>query len=559
MSDVKCPVLIAGGGPVGMTLALNLARYGVRSIVVERNTETTRHPKMDLTNGRSMELYHRLGLTEALRDAGVPRQNAFDIAWFTQVCGSELHRFRYPSAEEVSRQIAVENDGRHAREAGLRVSQIMIEPVLKKAIDESPLIDVRFGTRFEAIIDQDADGVTADIVEEGTGKTTRIRCAYLAGCDGGGSRVRRQLGIALDGDMAVAGAYMVHFRTRDPSVFKPWGATWHFQNGLGTVIAQNDDDIYTLQAWLIPELSLENKTPAEVLEGWVGRSFDYEILQANPWTANFVVAQNYRSGRVILAGDSAHQFIPTGGYGMNSGIADAAGLSWALAALIQGWGGDHLLDAYETERRATAWWHLRASERHMSIRMQIGELYAQAGELDGDTPEHAARRKMLGEAIARLGNAENESWGVELGYRYDDSPVIVHEAELPDIDPLTYHPNTAPGARLPHVFVEPGVSVHDLLGTYFTLVVLDDVDTSIFVNAAEQQGLPLTVLRLNRPDLRPIFEQNLILVRPDQHIAWRGEALPADGRALIELVSGNKAVAVAKEPAASIAPQGVYT
>jgi len=522
-----------------MTLALNLARYGIASVIVERNAETTRHPKMDLTNGRSMELYHRLGLTEQLRDAGVPRQNAFDIAWFTHVTGSELHRFHYPSADETTKQIVEENDGHHAREAGLRVSQIMIEPVLKAAIDGSNLIDVRFGTRFDRIVEQDADGVIADIVDEVSGETTRVRCAFLAGCDGGGSRVRRQIDIDLDGQMAVAGAYMVHFRTRDPSVFKPWGPTWHFQNGLGTVIAQNDEDIFTLQAWLIPGMGLEDKTPEEVLEGWVGRHFDYKILQANTWTANFVVAQKYRSGRVILAGDSAHQFIPTGGYGMNSGIADAAGLSWILASSIEGWGGDGLLDAYETERRTVAWWHLRASERHMGVRMQIGELYAQAGELDGDAPEQVAARTDLGSKIKALGNAENESWGVELGYRYDDSPVIAHEEGLGDIDPLVYRPNTAPGARLPHVFLEPGVSIHDKLGLYFTLVVLDDTDSTSFENQALALGFPLTVLRLNRSDLKPIFERNILLVRPDQHVAWRGDAIPEDGSSLIALVSGN--------------------
>jgi len=522
-----------------MTLALNLARYGIASVIVERNAETTRHPKMDLTNGRSMELYHRLGLTEQLRDAGVPRQNAFDIAWFTHVTGSELHRFHYPSADETTKQIVEENDGHHAREAGLRVSQIMIEPVLKAAIDGSNLIDVRFGTRFDRIVEQDADGVIADIVDEVSGETTRVRCAFLAGCDGGGSRVRRQIDIDLDGQMAVAGAYMVHFRTRDPSVFKPWGPTWHFQNGLGTVIAQNDEDIFTLQAWLIPGMGLEDKTPEEVLEGWVGRHFDYEILQANTWTANFVVAQKYRSGRVILAGDSAHQFIPTGGYGMNSGIADAAGLSWILASSIEGWGGDGLLDAYETERRTVAWWHLRASERHMGVRMQIGELYAQAGELDGDAPEQVAARTDLGSKIEALGNAENESWGVELGYRYDDSPVIAHEEGLGDIDPLVYRPNTAPGARLPHVFLEPGVSIHDKLGLYFTLVVLDDTDSTSFENQALALGFPLTVLRLDRSDLKLIFERNILLVRPDQHVAWRGDAIPEDGSSLIALVSGN--------------------
>jgi 2-polyprenyl-6-methoxyphenol hydroxylase-like FAD-dependent oxidoreductase len=538
VSEINCPVLIAGGGPVGMTLALNLARYGVRSILVERNPETTRHPKMDLTNGRSMELYRRLGLTEKLRDAGVPRENAFDISWITSLSGHQLHRFHYPSANEAEALIRAENDGHHAVEAGLRVSQIMIEPVLKLAIDENPLIDVRFGTRFDQLIDQDETGVTVDIVEEATGKATRVRCAYLAGCDGGGSRVRRQLDIELDGDMAVAGAYMVHFRSTDRDVVQRWGATWHYQSGSGTLIAQNDDDIYTLQAWLIPGLDMEKKTPQEVLEGWAGKPFDYEILQANPWTANFVVAQKYRKGRVVLAGDSAHQFIPTGGYGMNSGIADAAGLAWILAAGVEGWGGDALFDAYDEERRPTAWWHLRASERHMAVRMQIGELYAVAGNIDGDTPADELKRGDMGQKIAAIGNAENESWGVELGYRYDESTIIVREPGLGEIDPLIYHPNTAPGARLPHVFLGDGVSIHDRLGLYFTLIVILDGDTTAFEQAADALGVPLEVLRVDRPDLAAIYERNFLLVRPDQHIAWRGDTLPDDASALLRLVTG---------------------
>jgi 2-polyprenyl-6-methoxyphenol hydroxylase-like FAD-dependent oxidoreductase len=537
---IECPVLIAGGGPVGMTLALNLARYGVRSIIVERNPTTTRHPKMDLTNGRSMELYRRLGLTEKLRDAGVPRSNPFDISWVTGLSGHELHRFHYPSAEQTEHLIQVENDGHHAVEAGLRVSQIMIEPVLKKAIDETPLIDVRFGTRFEQIVDQDETGVTADIVDEATGNVARVRCAFLAGCDGGGSRVRRQLGIELDGEMAVAGAYMVHFRSRDRDVVQRWGVTWHYQSGSGTLIAQNDDDIYTLQAWLIPGLGLEEKTPEEVLEGWAGRSFDYEIIQANPWTANFVVAQSFRKGRVLLAGDSAHQFIPTGGYGMNSGIADAAGLSWVIAAAIEGWGGDALIAAYELERKPTAWWHLQAAERHMGVRMEIGALYAEAGDIDGDGPDDQAKRAALGKKIATIGNAENESWGVELGYRYDQSPVIVHEDGAGTIDPLTYRANTQPGARFPHVFLETGVSIHDRLGLYFTLVVIDDGDTTEVMQQAKLRGLPLVELKLARPDLMAIYERNYLLVRPDQHVAWRGDALPEDIGSLLDLVTGRQ-------------------
>jgi 2-polyprenyl-6-methoxyphenol hydroxylase-like FAD-dependent oxidoreductase len=550
MSKVVTPVLIAGGGPVGMTLALNLARYGIRSLLCERNEQTTRHPKMDLTNGRSMELYRRLDLTEKLRDAGVPRENAFDISWITSLVGHELHRFHYPSANDATAIIEAENDGHHAREAGLRVSQIMIEPVLKRAIDESPLIEVRFGTRFERIVDQDDQGVTVEIVEEATGSSTTVACAYLAGCDGGGSRVRRQLGIELDGNMAVAGAHMVHFRTQDKALLQRWGAAWHLQTGLGTIISQNDDDIYTLQAWLIPGLDIDKMAPTDVLEGWVGKTFDYEILQANPWAANFVVAERYRSGRVVLAGDSAHQFVPTGGYGMNSGIADAAGLSWVLASRINGWGGDLLLDAYEEERRKTAWWHLEAAQRHMDVRLQIGGRYAEAGDLRGDDAATEDRRQTLARQIEAIGNAENESWGVELGYRYDGSPVICGESESSTIDPLTYSPSTIPGARLPHVFIEDGVSVHDLLGLWFSLVIVDDADSGSIEQAAAKLGIPLTVVRLRRPDLLPIYQRNLLLVRPDQHVAWRGDDLPAEPYAILERITG-RALSMSAEASSS--------
>ncbi|MCP5380062.1 MAG: FAD-dependent monooxygenase [Novosphingobium sp.] len=533
------PVLIAGGGPVGMTLALNLARYGVRSMLVERNPTTTRHPKMDLTNGRSMELFHRLGIDEQLRDAGVPRENAFDILWVTNMVGHALHRFHYPSADEKTQIIRRENDGSQGAQAPLRVSQVEIEPVLKRAIDENPLVDVRFNYRFDEFISNGPDGVVARIVHSETGEAGEVSCRFLAGCDGGGSRVRRRLGINLAGEENVAGAYMVHFRTDDRELLQRWGPVYHLQNGGGTIIAQNDHDIFTLQAWLLPGMNPDDMTPEGVLEGWIGTKFEYEILQANPWFAHFVVAERYREQSTLLAGDAAHQYIPTGGYGMNSGIADAAGLAWVLAARLQGWGGDRLLDAYDAERRNTAWWHLEASRRHMGVRIRISELYAEAGDLLDEGPAGDARRAELAARIAELGNAENESWGVEYGYRYDQSPAIAHEAGAPAVDPLIYRGNTWPGARLPHVFLSDGESIHDRLGLFFTLVVLDDTDTTAIEEAAGALAMPLEVLRLDRPDLRSIYERNLILVRPDQHVAWRGDSPPDDCRKLLSLVCGN--------------------
>ncbi|WP_246524894.1 FAD-dependent monooxygenase [Sphingobium phenoxybenzoativorans] len=520
-----------------MALALNLARYGVPSMLVERNPTTTQHPKMDLTNGRSMEFFHRLGLDEKLRDAGVPRDNDFDILWVTSMVGHDLYRFHYPSAAAKTRIIREQNDGSHAAQAPLRVSQIQIEPVLKKAIDENPLIDVRFGHRFEEIIENRADGVTAKVVDTGSGEAYVIECRFLAGCDGGGSRVRRRLGIELEGEQNVAGAFMVHFRTDDRALLQRWGPIYHLQNGAGTIIAQNDHDIYTLQAWLTPDMNPENMTGEQVLEGWVGTAFEYEILQANPWFAHFVVAEKYRSGSTLLAGDSAHQYIPTGGYGMNSGIADAAALSWALAAQIQGWGGDRLLDAYDAERRPTAWFHLEAARRHMGVRIKIAEIYGEAGDLGGDGPEADARRAAVASRIEEQGNAENESWGVEFGYRYDQSPVIVHDGK-PPIDPLVYEVRTNPGSRLPHIFLKDGSSLFDRLGMYFTLLIFGDADTSALETAAEKLDIPMEILRIDEPDAREIYERNLILVRPDQHIAWRGDSVPDNSEDMLMLVTG---------------------
>jgi hypothetical protein len=338
--------------------------------------------------------------------------------------------------------------------------------------------------------------------------------------------------------MAVAGAYMVHFKTQARDVLQRWGTAWHYQTGAGTVIAQNDDDIYTLQAWLLPGQDGSQLQPREVLEGWVGQPFDYDILQANPWTANFVVAQNYVKGRVVLAGDAVHQFIPTGGYGMNSGVADAAGLSWVLAALIHGWGGGKLLEAYERERKPTAWWHLEAARRHMGVRIAIGQVYAEAGDLDGDSAEAALKRAEVAGTIAELGNAENESWGVELGYRYDDSPIIAAEPNPPAIDPLCYRPSTWPGARLPHLFLADGRAVHDILGLYFSLVALVEFDSAGIESAAAWLEIPLTIVRLNQAGLRHVYERNFLLVRPDQHVAWRGDTLPDDAETLLRRVTG---------------------
>lgn len=522
----QVPVLIAGGGPVGMTLARTLALLGVRCLLVERNGSTTRHPKMDITNGRSMELFRRLGLADRLRAVAVPEANNFDVSWITSLAreqgGRELHRFRYPSVVEKRAEILARNDGTQPREPAMRVSQVLIEPVLRDAIVGHPLVDARWGVALEDF-EQEGEGVlvTLRAAEAGAdgpgsnqaGATEQVRCRYLVGCDGGSSRVRSKLGIGLEGRPAVAQRYMVHFRSEAHDLLQAFGIAWHYQTAKGTLIAQDDKDAWTLQTRPPPGIDPATIDPNAVLDAWAGRPFAREILVANPWVTHLVLAESYGSGRVFLAGDAAHQYIPTGGYGMNTGIGDAVDLGWKLAATLRGHAGPGLLASYERERRPVGLRNRLASERHTGVRLKIAELY------DSVTDPEA-----LGRAIAALGNAENESWGIEFGYRYDGV----------EGDPLVYEPTMAPGARLPSTFLRDGSALYDHLGPWFTLLRFGDADPSPLIDTAP---VPLETVIVDDAYLASIYRARLVLVRPDTHIAWRGDACD-DGDAVWRGVLG---------------------
>ncbi len=497
------PVLIAGGGPVGMTVARTLSSFGVHCLLVERYPSTTRHPKMDITNGRSMELFRRLGVAGKLRAVAVPETSNFDISWITslasqQAGGRELHRFRYPSVIEKRIEILARNDGTQSREPAMRVSQVVIEPVLRDAILGDPLVDARWGVALEDF-EQDETGVTATLRTVATGATETVRCDFLAGCDGGSSIVREKLGIGLDGRANVAHRYMVHFRSDARDILQRFGIAWHYQRATGTIIAQDDKEIWTLQARLPPGIDPAALDPHKMLDDFAGTSFPHEILVANPWFTNLLLAERYQAGRVFLAGDSAHQYIPTGGYGMNTGIGDAVDLGWKLAAAIKGFGSANLLASYERERRPVGYRNRIASERHTGVRLKIAELYDKEHDPDA-----------LGRGIAALGNAENESWGVEFGYRYDGV----------EPNPVVYEPTTVPGARLPSVVLRDGSFLYDRLGPWFTLLRFGDADPSPLIDAAPA---PLEIVVVDDVSIASIYQAKLVLVRPDTHVAWRGD------------------------------------
>jgi hypothetical protein len=404
----------------------------------------------------------------------------------------------------------------------MRVSQVAIEPVLKRAIDAEPKVDVRFGVAFEDFA-QGPDFVIATVQNAENGQTEKIKCQYLVGCDGGVSQVRNCLDIRYDGIARVAQLYMVHFRSDARDVLQPWGVAWHYQTSQATMIAQNDRDIWTLHTFLPPDAPLNEIDPSALVHRFAGRPFAFETLVANPWNPHLLVAESYGRGRVFLAGDSAHQFIPTGGYGMNTGIGDAFDIGWKLAATLKGYAGPALLESYDRERRPVGLRNCQAAWRHMSVRLAIGKAYEDLVN-SGDAQSDAALAD-AGIRIKGLGNAENESYGIEMGYCYADSPIVVPEPHV-DVprDPIAYEPTTLPGARLPNIYFADGTPLHDKLGPWFSLLAFDDASTDHIAAAAARRGVPLQILRIADPEFAKIYQAKLVLVRPDQHVCWRGAA-----------------------------------
>ena len=558
----QTPVLIVGGGPVGLMMALELDYHGIDAILIERNPTTTRHPKMDITNGRSMELFRRLGVIDKLRAAAVSEDHPMSVIWVEDLMGEELARFDYPSVNEMRAQLRARNDGTMASEPSMRISQVELEPVLKQHLeDTSQHVELRFGWGLESF-SQDEEGVTATIRHSASGATQEIRCDYLAGCDGANSVARRQLGIPVntitpatyleaggdhhnyldsargsppDDAPAVPANFMIHWTSPDLALFQRFGIAWHLQSPRGwTIISQNDLDTWTVHIPLSHIRDVDTRDPKDILFEFLGCEFECEIQVANAWYPRLGLADAYGKGRVWLAGDAVHQVIPTGGYGMNSGLGDALGLAWVLAANVQGWGGPELFNAYEVERRHVGARVRIGSARHASVRMQIRGNYDPV--MRENTEAARQLRADLGQFIADAGNLENEAWGIEWGYRYDDSSVIRHESgTAPDYEWESAVPTTWPGVRAPNVFLASGEPIHDRLGRGFTLLNFGHADVSAFSAEADRLAVPLATVNVDDPHAATIYERALVLIRPDQHVAWRGDTVP-DTQAIVEIL-----------------------
>jgi 2-polyprenyl-6-methoxyphenol hydroxylase-like FAD-dependent oxidoreductase len=514
-------VLIAGGGPVGLTLAIDLGRRGVRCTLVERNETSIQLPKMERCNVRTMEIFRRLGIAEQIRDAGLPREAPMDVFLAPSMADPAIVHLPYPSVADAKAAIAANNDGRPLEPYQL-ISQYTLEPLLRRIAESLPSVTVRFGCELTSF-EQDADSVTV-FLKTAAGRSETMRAAYLAGCDGGSSTVRKQLGINLEGQGRIRELRQALFRSDELYERIPMGKGRHYHIAVAPlfpfIILQDSTKHWTLHA-----AAESDGAMAEIFHAALGMPIDFELISVNRWTQHLLCAERYREGRVFIAGDAAHLVIPTGGLGMNTGVGDAIDLSWKLAATLAGWGGPLLLDSYETERRQIGLRNVKASGAAMQ-----GRQTWRAAPPEEMGPQFDAEQRKVTEIL-----------GIEAGYRYVDSPLICSETgEAPDPDNRQYVPTAWPGARLPHVWLEDGSALHDRLGPGYTLLRLGDTpaDTALLEDALRANGAPLEVVDV--PDLRSreLYERDLVLVRPDLHVVWRGDGVPKGYQCIVARAIG---------------------
>jgi 2-polyprenyl-6-methoxyphenol hydroxylase-like FAD-dependent oxidoreductase len=530
-----CSVLIVGGGPCGLMLANELGRRGITAILVDQKSTTAFNPQANATQARTMEHFRRLGFAGEIRALGLPPDFPTDIAYFTRYAKHELARFKLPSAREAGEHVKQLSGSWSAAELPHRVSQKFVEQVLRRHAETLLGVSVHYGWRLTGF-SETPEGIEAEIERASDGKVHRIRSAFLVGADGPRSTVRQALGFQYSGEEGAVrdffGGRMFAIYLRAPEFYRAvphppaWMNVTFNRERRAFMAAVDGKGEFAFHTQLRPhevEGEITRDRALAMFQEAIGAPIQADILSQGSWIAGYaLVADRFRRGRVFIAGDAAHLFTPAGGLGYNTAIEDAVNLGWKLAATIRGTGGPALLTSYEAERQPNA-------KRNTAYARQFAESlgsFVPVPEIEDDTPEGTEARRLAGSYLEAHGKAEFNIPGITFGARYYTSPITVSDGTEPPPDAANRYVSSAcPGGRAPHMWLSPEQSLYDLFGFEWTLLRLSHrSDGRRIAAAAGALGLELEVVDLRSDEARDLYEADLVLIRPDQIVAWRGNS-----------------------------------
>lgn len=545
--NIDSAVIIIGGGPCGLMLAIELGRRGIPVILLEERISPARFPAANATQARTMEHYRRLGFAEKVRAQGLPPDYPTDIAYFTRYTRHELARFSLPSSRAAREMVKTLTGSWSAAELPHRISQMFVEGVLREEATACPSVSIRAGWRMTAVHDT---GTGVEVDAEHDGGLTTLRAAYAVGADGGSSPTRKALGYRYSGESGVVRDFMggrmfaIHFRSKTLYDVIPHPRAWMYWTVNGDrrafMATVNGTDQFNFHTQLRPGES-ENISDAEaqgMFEKALAARHDIEIIARSAWNAGYtLVAEKFQRGRIFLGGDAVHLFTPAGGLGYNTAIEDAVNLGWKLSAMLNGWGGPALLDTYEVERQAIA-------KRNTSYARGFADsmgLFVPPPELEENSAAGEAARKLTGDHFNHHARFEFNIPGITFGGRYHGSPIVVSDGTAPPPDTVNnYEATGCPGGRAPHVWLGDGRSLYDKFGFEFTLLELgkESADLDPFRTAAAALNMPLSIVPIMTDEARDLYGADLALIRPDQIVAWRGNS-SAGAAEVLRLVSGH--------------------
>ena len=532
---LETPILIVGGGPVGLALASDLGARGVPCLIIEQGEGLPDHPRATALNSRSMEFMRRWGITDAVQAAGTPSDFPHTALYCTSFNGYEIARIERPT-----------HGGREpigqSPERPQRCNQMFLDPILTELAGSFDTVELRHRCRLESVT-QAHDHVIATVHDRANDERFEIAARYLIDCSGGRSVIRPALGIEMSGSTYVGYFLSIFVRAPELWTHHPMGkaalVTFVDAKGLWrNLISLDGRELYRLGVSGKKYYDAPEQVDTEALfREAIGKDVPHEILSVRRWIARNVVADRYRHGRIFLAGDAAHLNHPAAGLGLNTGLGDAVDLGWKLSAMLAGWGGAGLLDSYQPERRPVGLRNIgHADTSHNSEREQPTH-----PEIAMDTPAGAEARRKMGDDLARIQTKRVITDGLALGYQYAPSPIIWSDGTVPTPSSVSeYRPTTFPGSRAPHAWLSGGYSTIDLFGSGFSLLRIgeDAPQPSALARAFAERRVPLTIVNIADPAIGMLYERALVLVRPDGHVAWRGDDAPVDPIEVVDHVRG---------------------